>query len=151
MTRPDRAVFFVERAVAPGAQVSLSEGDAQHISVLRLGAGERVGLRDGAGQTASGTLVRMGRKNALVEVDEIDEVPAPSPIHLLVPVADRDRMLWLAEKAAELNVASWRPEAAGIVAQVAKCVPARRRTHVPEQGSQSYDRRAAAVAICMAS
>jgi 16S rRNA (uracil1498-N3)-methyltransferase len=109
MTRPDRAVFFVERAVAPGAQVSLSDGDAQHISVLRLGAGERVGLRDGAGQTASGTLVRMGRKNALVEVDEIDEVPAPSPIHLLVPVADRDRMLWLAEKAAELNVASWRP------------------------------------------
>src|SRR5690606_26704830 len=31
------------------------------------------------------------------------------PVHLLLPVADRDRMLWLAEKAAELGVTSWRP------------------------------------------
>jgi 16S rRNA (uracil1498-N3)-methyltransferase len=30
-------------------------------------------------------------------------------VHLLVPVADRDRMLWLAEKAAELGCTSWRP------------------------------------------
>jgi 16S rRNA (uracil1498-N3)-methyltransferase len=30
-------------------------------------------------------------------------------VHLLVPVADRDRMIWLAEKAAELGATSWRP------------------------------------------
>jgi 16S rRNA (uracil1498-N3)-methyltransferase len=30
-------------------------------------------------------------------------------VHLLVPVADKDRMLWLAEKAAELACTSWRP------------------------------------------
>lgn len=107
--RPDRAAFFVETPYVMGAQVALSESDAQHISVLRLGVGERVGLRDGAGRTASGALVRLGRKNVLVEVDELGEVAAPPAIHLLVPVADRDRMLWLAEKAAELNVASWRP------------------------------------------
>ncbi len=109
MTLVDRAAFFVEDAFAVGSQVPLSEGDAQHISVLRLGVGDRVGLRDGAGRTASGTLVRLGRKNALVEVDDSREVPLPPAIHLLVPVADRDRMLWLAEKAAELNIASWRP------------------------------------------
>ena len=30
-------------------------------------------------------------------------------IHLLAPVADRERMLWLAEKVVELGVTSWRP------------------------------------------
>ncbi len=108
-TGADRAAFFVEDPFVLGAQVPLSESDAQHVAVLRLGLGERVGLRDGAGHTASGSLVRLGRKNALVEVDEVVEVAPPIPIHLLLPVADRDRMLWLAEKAAELNVASWRP------------------------------------------
>lgn len=92
-----------------GAQISLSESDASHIAVLRLGVGERVGLRDGIGHTASGTLVRLGRRNALVDVDRVEDAAPPAPIHLLLPVADRDRMLWLAEKSAELNVASWRP------------------------------------------
>jgi len=105
----DRAVFFVEETVDVGAQVALSIADAQHIGVLRLGVGERVGLRDGVGGTASGTLVRLGRKNALVEIDRAIHVAPPRSIHLLVPVADRDRMLLLAEKAAELNVTSWRP------------------------------------------
>ncbi|MEO7218104.1 MAG: RsmE family RNA methyltransferase [Gemmatimonadaceae bacterium] len=105
----DRAAFFVEDPVAHGAQVALSESDAKHIAVLRLDVGERVGLRDGAGMIASGTIVRLGRKNALVEIDDVAEAAVAAAIHLLVPVADRDRMLWLAEKAAELNVASWRP------------------------------------------
>ena len=109
MTRPDRAAFYSEDPFVVGAQIPLSESDASHVAVLRLGVGERVGLRDGAGHIASGTLVRLGRRNALVEVDEVSEVAPPAAIHLLVPVADRDRMLWLAEKAAELNVASWRP------------------------------------------
>lgn len=109
MTQQDRAAFFVEGSVTVGAQVALSESDAQHIAVLRLGVGERVGLRDGVGQVSSGTLVRLGRKNALVEVDQVSDVAASGQIHLLVPVADRERMLWLAEKAAELNIASWRP------------------------------------------
>jgi 16S rRNA (uracil1498-N3)-methyltransferase len=109
VTQSDRAAFFAEEPFVVGAQIPLSESDASHVAVLRLGVGERVGLRDGAGHTASGTLVRLGRKNALVDVDRVEDVAPVAPIHLLVPVADRDRMLWLAEKSAELNVASWRP------------------------------------------
>lgn len=104
-----RAAFFHEHAPVAGTQVLLTESEARHIAVLRIGIGERVSLRDGVGNIATGTLVRLVKQQATVEVDEVRAViPEPS-IHLLVPVADRDRMLWLAEKAAELNVASWRP------------------------------------------
>lgn len=104
-----RAAFFYEDPLVAGSQILLAESEARHIGVLRIGVGERVALRDGAGLVAAGTLVRLARHQATVEVEEVHEV-APEPgIHLLVPVADRERMLWLAEKCAELNVASWRP------------------------------------------
>lgn len=106
---PDRAAFFTEEQVVAGRHVSLSEGDARHVNVLRLGIGERVGLRDGAGLIASGLLVKLARTQALVEVDELRRVEPLPAVHLMVPIADRDRMLWLAEKAAELNATSWRP------------------------------------------
>ncbi|MGI8548756.1 MAG: RsmE family RNA methyltransferase [Gemmatimonadaceae bacterium] len=106
---PDRAAFFTEDPLAVAAQVALSDADTRHAHVLRLGVGERVGLRDGIGTVASGLVVRLARTQALVEIDHVRHVEPPAPIHLMVPIADRDRMLWLAEKAAELNVASWRP------------------------------------------
>ncbi|MGI8509356.1 MAG: RsmE family RNA methyltransferase [Gemmatimonadaceae bacterium] len=105
----DRAAFFTEEPVVLAARVALAEGDARHIQVLRLGIGERVGLRDGAGLVASGLLVKLARTQALVEVDELQHVEPLPAVHLMVPIADRDRMLWLAEKAAELNATSWRP------------------------------------------
>jgi 16S rRNA (uracil1498-N3)-methyltransferase len=74
-----------------------------------VGVGESIALRDGAGTAAIGTLVKATRNSALVEISEVRQLHRPSPIHLLTPVADRDRMLWLAEKATELGVASWRP------------------------------------------
>jgi 16S rRNA (uracil1498-N3)-methyltransferase len=42
-------------------------------------------------------------------VTSVEDHPPAEPVHLLVPIADRDRMLWLAEKATELGVTSWRP------------------------------------------
>lgn len=104
-----RAAFFHEDAFVAGTQVLLGESEARHIGVLRIGVGERVALRDGAGHVATGTLVRLVKQQATVEVEHVRAVSPEHPIHLLVPVADRERMLWLAEKAAELNVASWRP------------------------------------------
>jgi 16S rRNA (uracil1498-N3)-methyltransferase len=66
-----------------------------------------VRLSDGAGKVAHGTIVSLSRDALVVQVDEVVGVPPPPPIHLRAPVADRDRMLWLAEKAAELGVSSW--------------------------------------------
>jgi 16S rRNA (uracil1498-N3)-methyltransferase len=87
----------------------LSEEAAHHIRVARVGVGECVALRDGAGKSAVGTLVKISKSSALVDIAETSDLPRPAPIHLLAPVADRERMLWLAEKVTELAVTSWRP------------------------------------------
>jgi 16S rRNA (uracil1498-N3)-methyltransferase len=110
--RTDRApvaTFFASDPLVVGGTVTLPEEAAHHIRVSRVAVGECVALRDGAGKAAVGTLVKISRTSALVEVSETSEMSRPAPIHLLAPVADRDRMLWLAEKATELGVTSWRP------------------------------------------
>ena len=110
--RADRtpvATFFANDGFAAGGTVTLSDEAAHHIRVARVGVGECVALRNGEGRAAIGTLVKVSKTSALVDVIETSEIPRPSPIHLLTPVADRDRMLWLAEKITEFGAASWRP------------------------------------------
>jgi 16S rRNA (uracil1498-N3)-methyltransferase len=77
--------------------------------VLRLSAGALVGLRDGSGSIGEGQIVRLTKSQAHIEVTRAEFVEPPPAVHLLVPVADRDRMMWLAEKAGELACTSWRP------------------------------------------
>ena len=115
MERTDRtdrtavATFFASDALVAGGTVTLPEEAAHHIRVARVALGECVALRDGAGKAALGTLVKVSRTSALVDVSETSEMSRAAPIHLLAPVADRERMLWLAEKATELGVTTWRP------------------------------------------
>ena len=103
------ATFFSADTLSVGATITLSEESAHHIRVARVAIGECVALRDGAGRAAVGTLVKVSKSSALVDISETSELSRPAPIHLLTPVADRDRMLWLAEKVTELAVTSWRP------------------------------------------
>lgn len=110
--RADRtpvATFFANDGFVAGGTITLSDEAAHHMRVARVGVGECVALRNGEGRAAIGTLVKVSKTSALVDVSEISEIPRPSPIHLLTPVADRDRMLWLAEKTTEFGVTSWRP------------------------------------------
>jgi len=103
------ATFFASDGFVEGGTVTLSQDAAHHIRVARVGVGECVALRNGEGKAAIGRLVKTSKASALVDVSEISEIPRPAPIHLLTPVADRERMLWLAEKATEFGVTSWRP------------------------------------------
>ena len=107
--RPGVAHFYsTEPLLSPGALV-LGEDAAHHAKVRRLNIGAPVTVRDGAGTTASGTLVRMAKQHLELEI-ESPRCPSPLPaVHLLVPVADKERMLLLAEKATELAVTTWRP------------------------------------------
>ena len=107
--RPGVAHFYSsEPLLSPGALV-LGEDAAHHARVRRLAVGAPVTVRDGGGTMASGTLVRMAKQHLDVVI-ESPRCPSPlPPVHLLVPVADKERMLLLAEKATELGVTTWRP------------------------------------------
>lgn len=112
MERGDRAslaVFVTPGPLVAGTTCTLGEDSARHIKVRRLEVGTVVGLRNGEGVIAEGVLVRLARNAAHVDITHVAQVAPPPPVHLLVPVADRDRLLWLAEKAAELACTSWRP------------------------------------------
>lgn len=112
MERGDRtaiATFFADGALTVGRNVSLGEGEAHHARVRRLGVGDRVRLVNGAGSIGHGVLIRIVRGHASVELERVTSIEAPTPVHLMLPVGDRERMLMLAEKAVELSVASWRP------------------------------------------
>lgn len=105
----ERPGFLVPGPFHVGGTVVLDEGAARHMRVLRLDAGAAIALRDGAGGVAAAQVVRLTKSQVQAEVDAVFDVPALPEVHLLVPVADRERTLWLAEKAAELGVTSWRP------------------------------------------
>ena len=107
--RPTVATFFCGDRLVAGAPVTLGEDAAQHIRVRRLSVGERLVLTDGAGSVAEGTLIRVAKGHAVVDVARVESREPLAPVHMLVPVADRDRMLWLAEKCVELGATSWRP------------------------------------------
>ncbi len=104
-----RPTFVTAEPFAAGASCTLDEHAARHMRVLRLDVGAMVGLRDGAGAVAEATILRIAKHQATVQVGHVQTVEPLPEVHLLVPVADRDRMLWLAEKACELACTSWRP------------------------------------------
>ena len=87
----------------------LDKDAARHMRVLRLVPGALIGVRDGQGTVAEGRLSKLTKTQAHVDLVSVVFVSPFPPVHLLVPVADRDRMLWLAEKACELGCTSWRP------------------------------------------
>ena len=101
--------FFAAEALVVGGSVALDEDAAHHARVRRLDVGHKLRLLDGNGTVARGTLVRLAKGHMHVQVESAETVEPPPEVHMLVPVADRDRMLWLAEKCAELGAASWRP------------------------------------------
>jgi len=103
------ATFFVDGTPAVGTGMALSDDAVKHARVRRLAAADPVRLTDGRGTLAYGTLRKLDHRVGEVDVQACELVDRPAPLALLVPVADRDRMLWLAEKAAELAVTDWRP------------------------------------------
>lgn len=101
--------FFSDESFSAPSSVTLGEDAAHHMRVRRLEIGMRVRLLDGQGARGEGVLTQLAKRHAVVSVEAVEwSDPAP-PVHLMLPVADKDRMLWLAEKATELGVASWRP------------------------------------------
>ena len=57
------------------------------------------------------TITGLAKRRLVVSIagEDVEQVPAPPHIELWAPVGDRERMLWLAEKATELGLSAWRP------------------------------------------
>ncbi|MGQ0764163.1 MAG: RsmE family RNA methyltransferase [Gemmatimonadota bacterium] len=104
----DASFLVTEEEFVPGATLPVNDAVLRHLRARRLGVGSRITLLDGQGHRATATIVRL-QPHAAAHIETVDVTPAPPPVHLLVPMADRDRMLWLAEKAGELALSSWRP------------------------------------------
>lgn len=107
--KPPVATFLSHEQFVAGGSLTLSDEEMNHIRALRLSAGAPVALRDGAGNGAEGILVRIAKNAAIVEITSAQTFAQLPPVHLLAPIADKERMLSLGEKATELGVTSWRP------------------------------------------
>lgn len=109
--RPGRppTVFHGDSAgLAAGARVSLVADEVAHLRSLRLRPESPVELTDGRGNRWAARLDTVDRRSADVVVGEALDVVAPPPFDLWVPVGNRDRSLWLVEKAVEIGVSGIR-------------------------------------------
>jgi 16S rRNA (uracil1498-N3)-methyltransferase len=102
------ATFFSDASLESGRTVELEEGEAHHVRVRRIEPGSRVRVVNGAGVVAFGTVTNVTKRSASVAIDDVSHIAPPPAVHLFAPIGDRDRMLWLAEKATELGLTSWR-------------------------------------------
>lgn len=107
--------FHCPLPLSAGLDVDLPAGAARHVQVLRLQPGDTITLFEGAQDSPGGewqaTIVRMGRSDVQVRVDQHHptERENPRPVHLLAGITANERMDWLVEKATELGVTSITP------------------------------------------
>ncbi|MDB4907198.1 MAG: Ribosomal small subunit methyltransferase [Gemmatimonadetes bacterium] len=101
--------FVSPSSFSAGDALSLPDDAAHHARVKRLAVGDPVSVTDGRGSRGVGEIVSLGKSRLDVRVDTASFVERPRQIVLCVPIGDRDRMLWLAEKATELSVTAWQP------------------------------------------
>ena len=110
MEHDDRApvaTFYFAAPLAVGAVATLGDGPAHHARVKRLAVGDTIRLTTGQGCVGVGVISAIRPIALEVAVERVDVTPRPAPIHLCVPIGDRERMLWVAEKATELGIATW--------------------------------------------
>lgn len=90
-----------------GEFVELPEEEARHATgVLRLRAGDRIGLLDGKGTRAEAEVIEAGRHACSVKVlsREMLGPERKAPIHLAVaPTKQIDRFEWMLEKCTEIG------------------------------------------------
>lgn len=89
-------------SLAVGREVELDESEGRHLDVRRLRDGDGAEALDGRGGVGTGILTRRGKGwQFATEIAFLE--PEPSPTIIAVGAGDRDRFLWLAEKATELG------------------------------------------------
>ena len=100
--------FFVAGPLVAGEIMPLPDDVVRHVHVLRLQTDDTVHLFNGSGGEYRGRLVEIGKRTAIVQLDEFTDREAEPPyrVTLAQGVAGGDKMDWLIEKAVELGVSS---------------------------------------------
>jgi 16S rRNA (uracil1498-N3)-methyltransferase len=103
--------FHVPLPLQTGAELALPAGAARHAQVLRLQPGAPVTLFDGSGGEWSARVLRMGRSDVQVELENFHAIERelPMAVTLAVGMPANERMDTLVEKATELGVAAIQP------------------------------------------
>jgi len=105
---PPVVSFYCEQALVVG-EVRLDGSPVQHARARRVNRGDAARLADGKGRVGFGKIVSVGKDALTISVENIESEPRPIPLDVIVPVADRERMLLAAEKCVELQVTAWHP------------------------------------------
>jgi 16S rRNA (uracil1498-N3)-methyltransferase len=103
--------FFVSMPLSAGALCELPLAVVRHLQVLRLQAGDTIHLFNGTGGAYRASLVELGKRHALAQLDAFEERELETPYRLTLAqgIAGGDKMDWLIEKAVELGVAHITP------------------------------------------
>ncbi|MGM9424768.1 16S rRNA (uracil(1498)-N(3))-methyltransferase [Hydrogenophaga sp. MI9] len=103
--------FHCPVPLSAGAELDLPAAAARHVQVLRHQPGDAITLFNGEGGQWQATVLRMGRSDVAVRVDQFEAVEREPvrAVHLAMGMPANERMDWLVEKAAELGVASLQP------------------------------------------
>ena len=103
------ATFFTHDLPVAGAVLTLGEDAAHHMRVRRMSPSERIRVSTGSGTVGEGVIARIGKSQVSIDIDRTEDIEPLPDVHLIVPIADRERMLWLGEKCVELGATTWRP------------------------------------------
>jgi 16S rRNA (uracil1498-N3)-methyltransferase len=103
--------FHVDLPLSPGIEIALPPGVVRHVQVLRLQPGDPLTLFDGKGADWPARVLRIGRSDVQVQVNEAVAVERELPLALTLAVGmpANERMDWLVEKATELGVSAIEP------------------------------------------
>ncbi len=109
--------FYCPTLLTPGTQLTLPDGAARHVQVLRLQPGNAITLFNGM-PDADGTygeylarVLQIGRTQVQIELGawQPTRLDVSSQLHLAIGMPANERMDWLVEKASELGVTSIQP------------------------------------------
>lgn len=105
------ARLYVDATLRQGTALQLPEGPARHVQVLRLQPGEQVILFNGRGGEWRAEVLRMGRREVEVLVQDWSAIERElsRSVTLAVGMPANERFDWLVEKAAELGAACVQP------------------------------------------
>jgi 16S rRNA (uracil1498-N3)-methyltransferase len=90
-------------------ELELPDDAAQHVRVRRAREKDALRLVNGRGAVGAGSVLEVGKRAVRAVVTQVEQRPRPRALIAIIPVADRDRMLWAAEKCVELQVTRWQP------------------------------------------